>query len=332
MAKVITSTGLNDFIETGKTEKMEKPKEPAKEPANEEAKADAKAEAKVETKADSDPDGNNMPEDTIENLRLKVNKKHRALEAEKALRMRLQEERDENERLAESQYNQRRLVESERDRLSREVEELKLRATPQQAAPELKAPDKDDPKFKDDKGQFQWDKFTDAQAEYRVEQFKAEQKNQADAISRAALETAVRERIEVAKTKYPDFIEVVSADERKDVPPYIMQFMAESEQGADIAYYFGKNREELTKISKLSPIMALARLGKLETRFEPKAEDKSEKVETKVEPKADVRTSSAPPPITPISGQGSGTVNTDPGKMSFKELRAYEREKNKRKG
>ena len=39
----------------------------------------------------------------------------------------------------------------------------------------------------------------------------------------------------------------------------------------------------------------------------------------------------APPPITPISAQGSGTVVTDPSKMDFKQLRAYEREKQRSK-
>ena len=114
-----------------------------------------------------------------------------------------------------------------------------------------------------------------------------------------------------------------------------MQFLAESEQVGELTYYFAKNREELTKILKLSPIMALARLGKVEARFESKDEVKSEpKVEPKVE-KAEIkveRTSTAPPPIVPISGQGAGTVVSDPSRMDFKQLRAFEREKNKRKG
>ena len=331
MAKVITSAGLNDFIETGKTETMkpaEKPKE-SKEPKVE--KVEEKVEAvKVEEKETPvEADGDLMPEETLEQAKAKIAKKHRELKAVKALRLKIQEERDENERLAESQYNQRRLVESERDKLGRELEELKLRAQPQQAAPELKAPDKDDPKFKNEKNEFQWDKFTDAQAEYRVEQFKAEQKEQQQTAERTALEAKAKERLDAAKAKYPDFEEKVALRDEKDIPPYVMQFLLESEQIGDLTYYFANNREELTKILKLSPIMALARLGKLEMRFEPKAE--TEKVETPKVEKAEVRTS-PPPPITPISGQGAGTVTTDPSKMDFKQLRAFEREKNKRKG
>ncbi len=337
MAKVITGAGLNEFIETGKHEVIDKAHPPTYKPGSQEAsKEEAKAEPKVEAKAETkepliEADGDLMPEETLEQARAKIAKKHRELKAEKALRQRLQEERDENERLAESQFNERRLVESERDRLQRELQELKGRSAPVET-PTLKAPDKEDPKFKNDKGEFDWAKFTDAQAEFRVEQFKAEEAQKAQQKEQAALDAKVAERVEAAKTKYPDFMDKLNAqEERKDVPAYIIQFMRESEQGADIAYYFADNREELTKISKLSPIMALARLGKLETRFEPKVEEKAETT-PKVEIKAETRTSTAPPPITPLSGASSGTVVTDPSKMSFQQLRAYEREKSKRKG
>jgi hypothetical protein len=334
-AKVVTSAGLNEFIESGKTENMKAviKEAEAKEAPKEEAKQEPKVEAKEEPKeVPVEADGDLMPEETLEQAKAKIAKKHRELKAEKALRQRIQEERDENERLAESQYNQRRLVESERDKLAREVEELKIRAQPVQVT-EIKPPDKSDPKYLNDKGEFQWDKFTDAQAEYRVEQFKAQQREQQQATERAALEARVKERLDVTKAKYPDFEEAVQARDEKDIPPYVMQFLMESEQVGELTYYFAKNREELTKILKLSPIMALARLGKVEARFESKEESpKAEaKVETKVEPRIE-RTSTAPPPITPISTAGAGTVQLDPSKMDFRQLRAYEREKNKRKG
>jgi hypothetical protein len=333
MSKVITSAGLNEFIESGKTENMKDviPKEASKEESKPEvvAKEEPK-EVAVEA------DGDLMPEETLEQAKAKIAKKHRELKAEKALRQRIQEERDENERLAESQYNQRRLVETERDKLARELDELKARAAPVKAVPDVKAPDKEDPIFRNDKGEFQWDKFTDAQAEFRVEQFKREQAEAAQAKERAVLEAKVKERLDVTKAKYADFEEAVNARNEQDIPPYVMQFLMESEQVGELTYYFAKNREELTKILKLPPITALARLGKVEARFET-ASESAKKVEDKVEPKVEpvkveTRTSTAPPPITPISSQGAGTVTVDPSKMDFKQLRAFEREKNKRKG
>jgi hypothetical protein len=333
MAKVITSAGLNDFIESGKTENMKAVAKEVEAPKTEEKQEEVKAEVKQDEKeVPVEADGDLMPEETLEQAKAKIAKKHRELKAEKALRQRIQEERDENERLAESQYNQRRLVETERDKLARELEELKIRAQPQTAAPEVQAPDKNDPKYKNEAGEFQWDKFTDAQAEYRVEQFKRQQAEAQQAAERAALEVKVKEKLDVTRAKYPDFEEAVQARNENDIPPYVMQFLMESDQVGELTYYFAKNREELSKILKLSPIMALARLGKVEARFESQV-DSTPKVETKVEPKVETaRTSTAPPPITPISSQGAGTVVTDPSKMDFRQLRAFEREKNKRKG
>lgn len=324
MGKVITSAGLNEFIETGKHDVIKDHQEPklTQKPV-EPVKVEAKAEPKLEEKeALIEADGDLMPEETLEQARMKIAKKHRELKAEKAAHQRTREERSENERMAETQFNERRLVESERDKLKREVEELRSR-TPVQPVQELKPPDKADAKFQDEKGQFDWAKFTDAQAEYRVEKYKADQQQIENQRIQADIQAKVDERIKAAKEKYPDFVEVVGAQDRRDVPDYIMQYMRESEQGAEMVYYFANNREELTKIGKLSPILAIERLGKLSVRFEPKVEDKvPEKVEQADTAQA-VRTSSAPPPITPISTNGAGTVNTDPSKMDPKQLRAF---------
>jgi hypothetical protein len=333
MPKVITGDGLNQFIQDGSHKvipahkaEVNKTSEIKGEISNEPGGTNILREADKEVKEVAvEADGDTMPEETLEQARAKINKKHRALQAEKALRVKMQEERDENERLAESQFNERRMVETENQKLKRELEELKSRGqTP--VVEELKPPDKADPKFQDEKGQFDWAKFTDAQAEYRVEKFKADQKAEAQKAYQAELQAKVEERIKAAVNKYPDFMEKVGAQERRDVPPFILDFLRESEVGTDIAYYFADNREELTKISKLSPIMALARLGRLETRFEPKAE---EKVEPKVEKADATPVAVSTPPITPISASGAGTVTVDPAKMDFKQLRQFERERRK---
>ncbi len=334
MGKVITGAGLNEFIESGKHEVIKahvEPKKESKDPPAVPPKASEPASDSVTAEPLVEADGDMMPEETLEQARAKIAKKHRELKAEKALRQKIQSERDENEKLAENQFNERRLVEGERDKFKRELEELQSRAAPVKEEPEMKEPDENDPKYKDDKGNFVWKLFTKDQAAFEVAKAKAEAKADVEREQRAQLEAKVKERVEVAKEKYPDFVEVLQAQEdRRDVPNYIMQFMFESEFGADMAYYFGKNREELTKISKLSPIMAIARLGKVETKFE-----KVEKAETVEAPKVEapaVKTSTAPPPITPISASSAGNVVTDPAKMDFRQLRAYEREKNKRGG
>ena len=42
--------------------------------------------------------------------------------------------------------------------------------------------------------------------------------------------------------------------------------------------------------------------------------------------------SGAPPPITPLTGEGTTGIATNPAEMNFKQLRAYERERLKKKG
>ena len=87
------------------------------------------------------------------------------------------------------------------------------------------------------------------------------------------------------KTKYPDFSEVAESQ----TIPYT-QAMADAivgtETGLDIAYYFGKNPAEATRIAGLSPLQAAKEIGKLEVKL------------AAVAPK----TSAAPTPIRPVAG------------------------------
>ena len=265
--------------------------------------------------------------DLAEKARLKINRKHRELKAETALRQKREAEAQEAERFAEQQFNERRLVETERDRLKTELDALKSRLPQTQADDAPKAPDKNDAKWKNDKGEFEWDRFKEAQADFKVEQFKRQQAQERAQQQEAQIQAALTTRIDAAVKKYPDFVEKVSAASDKDVPPYLLQAMREREMGTDLAYYFATNRDELTRLSKLSPIAALAELGRIETRFDVKTETKPAETTAVVEP---VKTSSAPPPITPINANGAGTVVTDPSRMDFKQLRAFERERRRK--
>jgi hypothetical protein len=107
--------------------------------------------------------------------------------------------------------------------------------------------------------------------------------------------------------------------------------MIESDYGGDLGYFFAKNRAEFDRIKSLSPIKAIAEIGKIEAQWEKppvKPEIKPEVAQVKpTKP-------SAPAPITPLLGSGNAGVNTDPAKMSPKELLAYtrEREAAKRRG
>jgi hypothetical protein len=90
--------------------------------------------------------------------------------------------------------------------------------------------------------------------------------------------------------KYEDFEEVVTSV--RGLTPVMAQAIFdidEMDNQTEIAYYLGSNPKETARISKLSPTRQIAEIGKLEMKMTSKP------VPTK-------RPSSAPAPITPVSG------------------------------
>jgi len=334
MGKVVTGAGLQEFIEKGTVTHVtnHKPKE------NGAAPLEVKKEAVVvdlkpaeppadtkqpETPAPDDPN-EGLEADELEfseQIRKKIGKKHRAMKE-------AQEAAAEAERFAEQQFNERKLAEKRADEAIARAKELEAKVTPPVKEPELKAPDIKD--FTNEQGQTDWDKYTDAKSEYAakkaVAEDRAERQKEQEAAQKAAADAQWRARLQVAETKYPDFLKVVGAADMF-VPNAVLQYITESDHGADLTYYLAKHPEEAKEIAKLSPTKAVARVGKLESQFE-KPTKPTEPVAA-APAKAPER-GGAPPPITPISGTGAGTVNLDPAKMSFQELRAYERERRKK--
>ena len=153
------------------------------------------------------------------------------------------------------------------------------------------------------------EEYLDALADH-----KASQKFDHLAKEREAKESQTRQQQEVAKlhesyTKqteqarhaYSDFDDVV---QDPDLP--ISQAMAEaimrSANGADVAYYLGKNPAEAARLANLDPFSAAVEIGRIAA--------------TVVRPQPR-KASSAPPPIQPVGTRA--TPVTDPDKMSADE-------------
>ena len=153
------------------------------------------------------------------------------------------------------------------------------------------------------------EEYLDALADH-----KASQKFDHLAKEREAKESQTRQQQEVAKlhesyTKqteqarqaYSDFDDVV---QDPDLP--ISQAMAEaimrSSNGADVAYYLGKNPDQAARIASLDPFSAAVEIGRIAA--------------TVVRPQPR-KTSNAPPPIQPVGARA--TPVTDPDKMSADE-------------
>ena len=111
------------------------------------------------------------------------------------------------------------------------------------------------------------------------------------------------------------------------VPQFVLNYIYESDQSAEIAYYLAKNPDETQKIAKMKPILGLAELGKLADKLTTKPVEPPKEVAPVVVPER----GGAPPPITPIATTASGTVNTDPARMSFRELREFEKQRTKKR-
>jgi len=100
---------------------------------------------------------------------------------------------------------------------------------------------------------------------------------------------AFLEKAEKAAERYPDFQLVVS-NPNLAINDAMYEFIAESEQGAEVAYFLGKNPMKAAAIAQMSPVKAARELVKLES-------------ELAARPKA--TPSRAPDPIKPVGARGA---------------------------
>ena len=320
MPKVVTGAGLQEFIETGKHDVIKAgkssseaaPLEIKKEaPVVELSKDEPKAEAKPEVKEDDGLEPEDK--DLSEIIRKKIGKKHRAMKE-------AQEAAQDAETFAKGQYDRARLAEERAAQVERELQELRSKAAPRE--PELKEPDIKE--FTDDKGQVIWTDYTKAVADH------AAKKAVIDYGVRQAQDREAAEKAEAAK-KFKEKADKIDGFQDKLagaqvwLPNAVLEYITESDDGPEIAVYLADNPETADRISKLRPIKAIAEIGKLVRGFN---KPEPEKTPPAVIPP---ERGGAPPPITPISGAGVGTVNTDPSKMGFRELREYEKARHKKR-
>ena len=339
MPKVVTSEGLTEFVQSGKHEKIaplkagEAPKlERVKPTPTVDVKPIEKTE-KVETKdspalssaTEAETDALTAEEEALpdkakkEIIRAKkaVNEKHRQMRE-------AQEAAEEAERFAQQQYNERRLERERADAAEAKAKELEAKVNPPK--PEPKEPVIDD--YKLENGQYDWVKFQKDSIKFATDQAKKEFKAEQDAATaeqtRQARIAQMKANADEVRKAHPDFDAVMTALRGTDadkVPNFVLSYIEESEHSAEIAYQLAKNPEVREKISKMKPILGIAELGKLEASLVKPPSAASSATAKSVTP---VANGGAPAPITPLDGEGDGGhIETDPSKMSYKELRAY---------
>jgi hypothetical protein len=344
MAKTVSSAGLADFVVTGKPTQVFENDQTSKRQASEsKARLDAKLAATdsgtpetpppaAETKPEEGakpatetpkPETHEDPDD-LKGIPLSEAAQKRLdkwLAKRTAMTKTAQEEAkaakesaEESERFAETVFN-------EREQWRKRAEEAEGKLTAAQPKPEPpKKPTTAD--FTDDKGVFKAIEYAEALAAWSArEAIEKKAQEEADARKKEAEErfnAEVRGRIDAAKAKYPDWDKKVTSSE-VTLQNECLAFIARSPHGMDLAYYLADNVEEAKRIRAMDPYLAVAECGQLAKRFEKAPEPAKT-------PEADVPRG-APAPITPISTSGTGTIQVDPAKMDFKQLRAWHKER-----
>lgn len=126
-----------------------------------------------------------------------------------------------------------------------------------------------------------------------------------EARQKAELAQSWADQVTDARTRYADFDAVVN-NPTLPVTPEMAQLLAQSDVGADVAYYLGRNAHQTAEIAKMSPLEQAREIGRLESRFSgPRA----------------VKTTQAPDPVTPVRPRASATK--DPAKMTMEEYKAW---------
>ena len=178
---------------------------------------------------------------------------------------------------------QKRLRKAEQ-RFSRQIQETLAQRQQPQEPPKREA-------FADDEAYIQ------AQIEHE-----AERRAQAKLAERKAKEQqervaeSFREKAEKASERYADFDRVVG-NPSLPINAAMAEFIADSDLGADVAYFLGKNPERAQDIAEMSPVRAARELARIEAELASK-------------PKA--TPSNAPEPIKPVGTRGKASTSALP--------------------
>ena len=147
--------------------------------------------------------------------------------------------------------------------------------------------------YEDENGEVNEDKYQDAQDDYQEKladwrEKKKEAGTRATKVEQGKINLAstFKTKTELLKDKYPDIDEVIN---RPVFTPAMQVALFESEAGAEICYYLGKNESEAMRIGNLTDSQVLKEIGKLELKFSNGLLGK--------------KTTGAPKPINPLKGK-----------------------------
>lgn len=151
------------------------------------------------------------------------------------------------------------------ERLQRQQQEIEALRAAQSAPPTLDEPKRDD--FDD------YEEFLEARAAFVAEKRFAtleQQRQQSEQRRLEQQQAQTREMgwqdgVQAARDKYDDFDDVAFGEVHITEP--MADAMKDSELGAEIAYWLGKNPSDAAKIARKSPLAQLREIGRIEERL-----------------------------------------------------------------
>lgn len=194
----------------------------------------------------------------------------------------------------------------EKYRLQGELEALRRgnqsAPAPDQPAPEAKkAPKLDDFQTVEEYVAAMVNHNAELIVEKRLGERERSSKEQAQRDEQTKLVEKYGKQLEEARQAYDDYDDVVDNPDIA-ISEAMAKAIMRSSNGADIAYYLGKNPAEAERLVDLDPFTAAVEIGKISAKI------------TRPSPKT---ATTAPAPIDPIGKRGS--PNVDPDKMSTDE-------------
>ena len=177
--------------------------------------------------------------------------------------------------------------EAQREREAREALEARLAALEKQSVPQAPKVD-EEPQPSQFNDAFEYAKaLAEYTADKRIEEMKRQEAEAKAAEERQRVIDSWAQRVQSAKAELPDFDEMVASSDVV-VNDAIRDAILESDVGPKILYHLAEDADYARKVAGMPIRAALKEIGKLEARFEAKAEEKP------------VVRSKAPAPVTPI--------------------------------
>jgi len=198
------------------------------------------------------------------------------------------------------------------DNLANELDELRSKGTPKE--PERVTPTGAPDPDKYPAGRYDPD-YLEARQDWQIEQRFAKQ----DAAKQETVKQGTIAQLEaVATEQHSDYAQIKAdffSHDLTGVTAFI-ELIKESENPAELAYFLGKNPEEMDKLGEMTPAAANRYIGRLEARMTEAPTQPNKKT-----------TSAAPKPINPLGGTKGSVSAKDPANMTMEEYTAYRKGK-----